>query len=68
VNLSGGLESKGHPIAASGLAMVAELHAQLLGACGARQRPGARRALFHNAGGQIGFDEAVAVVGVLERA
>ncbi len=67
VNLSGGLESKGHPLAATGLAMVAELHQQLLGEAGARQAAHARRALFHNAGGQIGFDEALAVVGVLER-
>jgi acetyl-CoA acetyltransferase len=68
VNLSGGLESKGHPLAATGLAMVAELHAQLLRRGGARQAERARRALFHNAGGQIGFDEALAVVGVLEKA
>ena len=67
VNLSGGLESKGHPLAATGLAMVAELHQQLLGQAGSRQAVNARRALFHNAGGQIGFDEALAVVGVLER-
>ena len=67
INVSGGLESKGHPLAATGLAMITELHTQLLGEAGARQVEGATRGLFHNAGGQIGFDEALAVVGVLER-
>lgn len=68
VNLSGGLEAKGHPLAATGLAMVTELHQQLLGEAGPRQASRATRALFHNAGGQVGFDEALAVVGILERA
>jgi acetyl-CoA acetyltransferase len=68
VNVSGGLESKGHPLAATGLAMVAELHLQLTNGAGARQVRSARRGLFHNAGGQIGFDEALAVVGLLQRA
>ena len=67
VNLSGGLESKGHPLAATGLAMIAELHLQMNGGAGERQAAKARCGLFHNAGGQIGFDEAVAVVGILER-
>jgi acetyl-CoA acetyltransferase len=50
VNPSGGLISKGHPIGATGLAQCAELTWQLRGQAGARQVPGARRALQHNLG------------------
>lgn len=68
VNTSGGLVSKGHPLAATGLSMVHELVTQLRGEAGPRQ---IQRALnlvaWHNAGGMIGLDEAIAVVGVLER-
>jgi acetyl-CoA C-acetyltransferase len=37
INTSGGLKSKGHPLGASGVAQVYELHQQLLGEAGARQ-------------------------------
>lgn len=67
VNTSGGLESKGHPLAASGLAMVHELTLQLTGRAGPRQVPGATWALAHNAGGLMGLDEATSVVTILER-
>ncbi len=50
VNTSGGLESKGHPIGATGLAQCAELCWQLRGTAGARQLPGAQVALQHNYG------------------
>jgi acetyl-CoA acetyltransferase len=65
VNPSGGLESRGHPLAASGLAMVHEIVTQLRGEAGPRQVPGARLGLVHNAGGQLGFDEALCGVAVL---
>ena len=39
INPSGGLESKGHPIAATGTAMIAELVWQLRGEAGTRQIP-----------------------------
>jgi acetyl-CoA acetyltransferase len=68
INLSGGLVSKGHPLAASGLAMVHELVTQLRGEAGARQAKGVRVGLWQNAGGLTGFDEAACAVGVLERA
>ncbi|MBX7096812.1 MAG: thiolase family protein [Myxococcaceae bacterium] len=69
INTSGGLESKGHPLAASGLAMVAELHAQLRGEAGPRQvKKPVRTALAHNAGGLIGFDEAMCALTVLQQA
>lgn len=67
INTSGGLVSKGHPLAASGLAMVHELALQLRGEAGARQVPGAHLALAENAGGLMGFDEALCAVTVLER-
>lgn len=50
VNPSGGLESKGHPIGATGLAQCAELVSQLRGESGKRQVDGARVALQHNFG------------------
>lgn len=50
VNPSGGLESKGHPIGATGLAQCAELVWQLRGQAGKRQVPGASVGLQHNFG------------------
>ena len=65
VNPSGGLESKGHPIGATGLGQVYELVTQLRGEAGARQVGGARIALAQNGGGIIGVEEAVVAVTVL---
>lgn len=62
VNPSGGLAARGHPLAASGLAMVHEVVTQLRGEAGPRQVAGADVGLVHNAGGQVGFDEALCVV------
>jgi acetyl-CoA acetyltransferase len=45
VNTSGGLESRGHPIGASGLAMIYEIVVQLRGEAGPRQVEGARLGL-----------------------
>eukprot|EP00295_Goniomonas_pacifica_P048134 CAMPEP_0175923530 /NCGR_PEP_ID=MMETSP0108-20121206/14619_1 /TAXON_ID=195067 ORGANISM="Goniomonas pacifica, Strain CCMP1869" /NCGR_SAMPLE_ID=MMETSP0108 /ASSEMBLY_ACC=CAM_ASM_000204 /LENGTH=431 /DNA_ID=CAMNT_0017246535 /DNA_START=8 /DNA_END=1303 /DNA_ORIENTATION=- len=50
VNPSGGLESKGHPIGATGLAQCAELCWQLRGQAGKRQVERARVGLQHNFG------------------
>ncbi|XP_013396643.1 non-specific lipid-transfer protein isoform X2 [Lingula anatina] len=50
VNASGGLESKGHPIGATGLGQCAELVWQLRGEAGKRQVAGAKTALQHNYG------------------
>lgn len=49
-NPSGGLESKGHPIGATGLGQCAELVWQLRGEAGKRQVEGARVAMQHNFG------------------
>lgn len=51
VNTDGGLLSRGHPIGATGCAMVAEIHAQLLGQAGPRQVSGDPKVgLVYNAG------------------
>jgi len=47
---SGGLESKGHPIAATGVAQSCEIVRQLTDKAGKRQVPGARVGLQHNFG------------------
>jgi len=67
VNPSGGLESKGHPLAATGLSMIDELVTQLRGEAGPRQVEGASVALQQNAGGLMGFDEAACAVHILDR-
>lgn len=67
VNPSGGLESKGHPVGATGLAQVFELVTQLRGEAGPRQVEGARLALAENGGGLHGIEEAIASVIILGR-
>jgi acetyl-CoA acyltransferase len=67
VNPSGGLECKGHPIGATGLAQVFELVSQLRGECGSRQVPGARLAVAENGGGFLGVEEAAACVTIFGR-
>lgn len=67
LNPSGGLESKGHPIGATGLAQIFELVTQLRGNAGQRQVEGARIALAENGGGFQGYEEAVAGVTLLAR-
>ncbi|MCX8184539.1 MAG: hypothetical protein RMI56_06665 [Sulfolobales archaeon] len=54
VNPSGGLKSKGHPIGATGVGMVAELYWQLRGEAGDRQVRDAERGLMENHGGTGG--------------
>ncbi|MFJ7200989.1 MULTISPECIES: thiolase family protein [unclassified Streptomyces] len=67
VNPSGGLESRGHPVSATGLAQVFELVTQLRGRAGGRQVPDARIAIAENGGGLYGIEEAVATVTILGR-
>jgi acetyl-CoA acyltransferase len=63
VNVSGGLESKGHPIAATGIANVWEICHHLRGEAGDRQIEGARVGLAH----VIGLGSACGVH-ILEKA
>jgi len=67
INTSGGLESKGHPIGATGLGQIFELVTQLRGEAGARQVAGARIAVAENGGGLYGVEEAVVCVSILGR-
>jgi len=60
VNPSGGLKSKGHPIGATGVGMVAEIYWQLRGEAGERQVPGAEVGLVENHGG-TGATSVVAI-------
>src|SRR5439155_4821326 len=68
VNPSGGLVSRGHPIGATGIFMLAELARQLRGEAGDIQVPDAAIGLAENGGGIIGNDVAVCSVTILERA
>jgi acetyl-CoA acetyltransferase len=63
VNVSGGLESKGHPIAATGIANIWEICHHLRGEAGDRQIDGARVGLAH----VIGLGSACGVH-ILEKA
>lgn len=67
VNVSGGLISKGHPVAATGLIQLHELVNQLRGEAGNRQVNNARLAVAENGGGYWGGEEAATTVTVLER-
>ena len=69
VNPSGGLISKGHPLAASGLAMLSEVATQLRSDAKQRQIKAngspPKLGLTHNGGGMLGFQEASVVVTLL---
>lgn len=65
VNVSGGLVSKGHPIAATGVVQIHELVTQLRHEAGARQVHDARIAVAENGGGFLKYEDAAAVVTVL---
>lgn len=67
INVSGGLVSKGHPIAATGAIQVHEIVTQLRGEAGQRQVHGARIGLTENGGGFHGVEEAACVVGIFEK-
>jgi acetyl-CoA acetyltransferase len=67
VNPSGGLECRGHPVGASGIAQMYELVQQLRGDAGTRQVDGARIAMAENGGGFIGLGEAAMCIHILEK-
>jgi acetyl-CoA acyltransferase len=68
VNPSGGLAAKGHPVAATGLAQVAEIVWQLRGEAGKRQvSNNPRIGLTENAGGWAADDNAACAVTILKR-
>ena len=65
VNPSGGLESRGHPVAATGLAQIIELVGQIRGEAGKRQVSGATIGIAENAGGFAGNDTAAIAVTIV---
>jgi benzoylsuccinyl-CoA thiolase BbsB subunit len=68
INPSGGLMARGHPVAATGVAQLAEVARQLQGRNGAHQVPGARVGLCHATGGGIsGFEHGACAVTILKR-
>ncbi len=66
-NTSGGLVSKGHPVGATGLGMIAEVVWQLRGEAGSRQVDNARLGLTLNGGGIIGTEPAFMSIIVLKK-
>jgi acetyl-CoA acetyltransferase len=67
INPSGGLESKGHPLGATGIGQLYELVIQLRGEAGARQVEGARHAIQENGGGMLGVEEAAVAIHILRQ-
>jgi acetyl-CoA acetyltransferase len=65
-NTSGGINSRGHPVAATGIAQIIEIVQQLCGEAGERQVRKAGRGMALNAGGWIGDDPAFNAVHILE--
>ena len=65
VNTSGGLESKGHPIGATGLSQINEVVTQLRGEAGRRQVKNPKTGLIENGGGIVGFEEFCCVITIL---
>lgn len=67
INTSGGLESKGHPIGATGLSMIHEIVMQLRGEAGKRQVKDAEFGLVENGGGVVSFEEFCCGVTILQK-
>ena len=67
INVSGGLESRGHPVEATGLAQIYELVTQLRGEAKGRQVEDARHAIAENGGGFHRYEEATECFTILER-
>lgn len=67
INTSGGLESKGHPLGATGIGQLFELVTQLRGEAGVRQVEGARHAIQENGGGLQGIEEAEVAIHILSK-
>ena len=67
INPSGGLESKGHPLGATGIGQLFELVTQLRGEAGVRQVQGAEHAIQENGGGMQGVEEAAVAIHILSK-
>jgi acetyl-CoA acetyltransferase len=67
INTSGGLESKGHPIGATGLSQINEIITQLRGEAGKRQVKKADIGLVENGGGVISSEEYCCGITILQK-
>ncbi len=67
VNPSGGLVARGHPVAATGLAQVAEIVWQFRGEAGERQVANPKVGLCEDSGGWLGEDNAACCVIILKK-
>jgi acetyl-CoA acetyltransferase len=68
VNTSGGLGAKGHPVGATGLAMVTEVVWQLQGKAGKRQiQPAPKVGLVQNGGGLVAGEYAADAIHIMKR-
>ncbi|MGE5423313.1 MAG: thiolase family protein [Ignavibacteriales bacterium] len=67
INPSGGLESKGHPMGATGLSQINEIITQLRGEAGARQVKNPEIGLVENGGGVVSVEEAACGVTILQK-
>lgn len=67
INTSGGLESKGHPLGATGIGQLYELVTQLRGEAGLRQVDDACHAIQENGGGLQGVEEAALAIHILSK-
>ncbi|MBI5444075.1 MAG: thiolase family protein [Deltaproteobacteria bacterium] len=66
-NPSGGLQSKGHPVGATGLGQIHEIVSQLRGTSGERQVSGCRVGMTQNGGGILGADAAAMCLHIFNR-
>ncbi len=66
-NPSGGLETKGHPVGATGTAQIFEIVTQLRGRAGERQVKDPRIGMTHNGGGILGVDAAAMTLHIFKR-
>ena len=66
-NPSGGLQTKGHPIGATGSAQIYEIVNQLRGTVKDRQVANAKVGMTHNGGGILGLDAAAMALHIFKR-
>ncbi len=66
-NTSGGLETKGHPVGATGVGQIFEIVAQLRGQAEGRQVPHPKTGMTHNGGGILGADAAAMALHIFKR-
>ena len=66
-NTSGGLETKGHPVGATGVGQIFAIVAQLRGHAEGRQVTHSKTGMTHNGGGILGADAAAMALHIFKR-